>query len=257
MRRKRKSPGDSLYVTDSNPREVKAEMRSSSFPLQESPGWHSGEEGPPGWRHWEDGLLRRHPEEATSRGSNLSFRGNGPHSLISVGAPRTRESKFSPNPNHFPRNPPGFDDSIKESRFSSNPSHSPTVSRNPPGFNKSNIIHGVKMIFQESLEITSDRPFLPQRRAPPGGSNVNSASDQIPRDKQGRFAESRSPLTSVAADAFNAVEIAEGGPRKSSSTGKRRKKKQPSANDGQAAHAGLHFVREAISLYLQRFLTNI
>jgi hypothetical protein len=255
MPRKRKTPGvDPLYVADSNQRGVKVETPSSAFPLQGSPGWHPGEEGPPGWFHKEDGPPGRHPGEAASRDFHLNPRGNGSDSLKSVGAPRTRESKFSPAPNHFPRNPPGFDNSINESRFSSKPSHFPTAPRNPPGFDKSNSFHGVKMRYQESLEITSDTPFLPQRRAPPGGSNITSSSDQTPRgDNQGTGVElrgtSRSPPTSVAADDSNAQETPEGGPRNSLSTGKIRKKTQPSGNDAQPARAGLRFVLEFINLY--------
>lgn len=227
MPRKRKTP----YATDSDQREVKVEMGSSP------PGWHSGEEGPPGWHHREDESLRRHPGEGAPRDFHL------PDLRKSVGAPRTRESKFSPAPSHFPRGPPGFDN---ESRFSPNPSHFPAVPRNPPGFDKSNSFHGVKMLYQESLEITSDRPFLPQRRAPPGGSNMSSPHVRIPRgDNQGTRVElrgsSRSPLTSVAADDSTAQETPEGGPRKSLPTGKMRKKIQTSANNAQSANAGLLF----------------
>ncbi|KAG0555503.1 hypothetical protein KC19_12G173800 [Ceratodon purpureus] len=227
MPRKRKTP----YPTDSDQRELKVETGSSP------PGCHTGdEEGPPGWHHRDDESLRRQSGEAVPLDFNL------PDSRKPVGAPRTRESKFSPAPSHFPRGPPGFDN---ESRFSPSPIHFPAVPSNPPGFDKSDSFHGVKMIYQESLEITSDRPFLPQRRAPPGGSNMSSPHVRIPRgDKQGDRVElrglSRSPLTSVAAEESNAQETPEGGSRKSLSVGKIRKKMQPSTNDDQPAHAGMY-----------------
>ena len=209
MPRKRKTP----YPEDPN-EEVKVEMQSSPFPVQGPPGWYNREGGPPGWDPDEGPLSWFNrvdgPGEAASRPFQSYPLGNGPELPNSINAPRTREPNFS----SFSRGPPGFDMSNNDARSSPNPSHFPTVPRNPPGFNKSNGFHGVKMIFQESLEITSDRPFLPQRRAPPGVSNISSPSDQIRRvDDQGTRA-------SAAPDDSNSQQTSEEGPRKSLSTGK-------------------------------------
>lgn len=254
MPRTRKTPhlGDPLYLLDPNPRDVNANMRGSPFPLQGPPGWypeeglpgwHPEEEGPPGWHHGEDTPPGRYPGEAAPHECQVHPRGDEFDSLKSVGAPRMRgsinEPRFLPNPNHFPRNPPGFDNSFQGSRFPPNPSHFPIAPRNPPGFDKSNSFHGGKTVLQESLEITSDRPFLPQRRAPPAGSNPSSPSDRVPRgDSVGTRVELRGPSLSVAADDSNAQETSEGG-LSESFRGKMRKKKPRIAKDAEPAHAGL------------------
>lgn len=138
---------------DPNRQEFNANMRGGPVPLQGPPhGWHSGEPEPR--------PFLPHPN------------GNGAYFQKPDGMPRVRgpsngpESPPTPvyDPPH-PSHPPGFD----------------MGHRKPSGFDNSHGFHG-EVNYQESLEITSDRPFLPRRRpTPPVVWNVPMSSDQVLR----------------------------------------------------------------------------
>lgn len=144
---------------DLNRLEFIANMRGGPFPLQDPHGWHPGETDP--------------------RPFHLQPHGNGPYFQKFDVSPRMKGAsngpESPPTPEYFqvnPSFPPGFENGhIDTPGF--HHGH-----RNLPGFDNSHSFHG-ETNFQESLEITSDRPFLPRRRAIPEGG----PSELLPHDK--------------------------------------------------------------------------
>lgn len=194
--------------------------------------------GPPGW----------HPGNSDPRVFHSHPRDNAPYIESSDGGPRMRGVTDGKglllNPNYIPANPsypPGFDKSYMspadlENGYRDAPGFDNNY-RSRSGFDKSHNFHSA-MMSQESLEITSDRPFLPQRRAPVGGPNVTNSSDQIPRgDNQTVRVElcgpSQSRLPSVAVNGCNAQEASEGGPSELLQNEKAKKRKKLGAEDAQ------------------------
>jgi len=179
-------------------------MRGSPSPLQ----------GPHGW-------------EPDPRPFDLHHQGNGSYFQKSEGTSRMRGAstpESPPTPEYFQRSPsypPGFDDGH----------------RNQLGYENSHS----EMHFQESLEITSDRPFLPRKRASPDGCKV--LVEQIPRvHNQGTRGElcgsSQSLPTRVRG---RDCEAPDGGLTEipPSKMRKKRKLSALSSNNAQPVHAGL------------------
>ncbi|XP_024364024.1 uncharacterized protein [Physcomitrium patens] len=190
--------------------------------------------GPPPSQSW-------HTEEPDSSGYYLHPRVNAHRFSKSDGRPRMRSTingpGFPPTPKYFPEDPiypPGFDSSQMY----------------PPGFDKRRNFPD-EMIFEESLEVTSVRPFLPQRRAPSGERNTSRAFDEVSRgNNQGSRFESRVPSqssqTNILVFETNELDASEGGPRVLlSHDGNIRKRKKTGVEDVQAAHADIINLRSS------------